>query len=140
MSESTATFKELEKAGSYLFHGTSNGEIVEFEPRQAMSHGQKDGEPCVAASEHLDPAIFMAIFSGRVSCGWDSNGTSFGFYLGKSDFEKAKQEDWKGYVYAFDRSSFNVYGSWEWRSHKNVRPVQKAEVSFDDLPKDIDLR
>lgn len=134
------SFKKLEGTETYAFHGTSNGKIIEFEPRQAISHGQKDGEPCVAASEHLDPAISMAIFSGRVSCGWDSDEKSFGFYLDRSDFEKAKKECWKGYVYVLERSSFSMYGGWEWRSHKNVMPIQKFEVSFEDLPKDIKVR
>lgn len=132
--------KKLERLGSYVFHGTPNGEIVEFEPRQAMSHGKEDGEPCIAASEHIDPAIFMAIFSGRVLCGWNANETSFGFYAMKNDFEKASIEGWKGYVYVFERSNFYQYDGWEWRSHKKVKPLFKVEVSYYDLPKDIELR
>lgn len=140
MSGNAAALKRLERTGAYLFHGSPNGEITEFEPRQAMSHGEKDGKPCVAASEHLDPAIFMAIFSGRISCGWNSTNDSFGFYMNKQDFETAKRENWNGYVYVFDCSSFKKHLAWEWRAYSSVKPHQKIEVAFSDLPKDIDLR
>lgn len=140
MSNNAIALKKLEETGSYLFHGTPNGKIAEFEPRQAMSLGQKDGQPCVAASEYSDPSIFMAIFSGRVSCGWSSNKDNFGFYMSKRDYEMAKKENWKGYVYTFDRSNFNKYLAWEWRAYDRVKPLKKIEVDFSDLPKDIDLR
>lgn len=140
MSNSTLALEKLEEAGHYLFHGTPDGKIAEFEPRQAMSHGEKDGKPCVAASEHLDPAIFMAIFSGRASCGWNPNKDSFGFYMSKQAYEMAKRENWKGYVYIFNRSNFEKYLAWEWRAYDKVKPLKKIEVAFSDLPKDIDLR
>jgi len=131
--------RELEATGKYLFHGTATDNINLFEPRQAMSHGQKDGTPCVAASEYADPAIFMAIFSGRVSCGWDSNGSNFGFHLKKSDYDEVKTAGWSGFVYVFDRSEFKPYAVWEWRTTTRVSPMKKLSVTFADLPSEIDL-
>jgi hypothetical protein len=133
------TLKELEKTRSYLFHGTPNGNIDVFEPRQAMSHGKKDGEPCIAASIYIEPAIFMAIFSGRVSCGWNSNDSGFGFYLKKSDYDHAKSENWFGYVYVFEKELFIPHMAWEWRAFQHIKPFKKIKVTFSDLPKGIKL-
>lgn len=131
--------RELETTGKYLFHGTAADNIDIFEPRQAMSHGKNDGAPCIAASEYVDPAVFMAIFSGRVTCGWNSTDTSFGFYLKQFDYDMARAEGWNGFVYVFNRAEFKPYLAWEWRAHTKVKPLKKLEVSFEDLPYEIQL-
>ncbi len=143
MSEAHILLKEMEKNGNYLFHGTASGNIVSFEPRQAVSHGVKHGKPCVAVSERIEPAVFMAILGSRVSSGWDSADTSdFGFFLKREDFEKVRQQQVSGYVYVFDRNQtvFSRFTDWEWRAHENIEPLQKIEVTFADLPKKIELR
>ncbi len=143
MSESLRKLKKMEQTGKYLFHGTTSGSIVSFEPRQAISDGVKHGEPCVAASEYIEPAIFMAILGSRVSSGWNSDEPSdFGFYLKETDFETLRRHNATGYVYIFDRNTtvFNPFMGWEWRAHENVEPLQKIEVNFADLPKKIELR
>lgn len=130
----------LEEAGDYVFHGSPNGGIELFEPKQAVSHGIKDGKPCVAAAEYVDPAIFMSIFSGKVHCGWDSNSPDgFGFYLQRSDFEKIKNENCSGYVYVFRKADhkFEQHQDWEWRTHTKVKPLKRIQVKFSDLPRNI---
>jgi hypothetical protein len=46
-------------------------------------------------------------------------------------------------VYVFDKKDFEPYNrdgkvtekSMEWRAYKSVKPIEKIEVNFDDLPK-----
>lgn len=132
--------RELEKTNKHLFHGSLSGEIEEFEPRQARSHGKDDGAPCVAASELVGPAIFMAVLGSRKLGGWNINkNREIVYYLLRSEFDKATTENWAGFVYVLDRDRtiFKVHQAWEWRAHTHVKPTQVIRVGMGDLPKNI---
>lgn len=134
--------KELERKKRYVFHGSSNGDTKILEPRQAISHGKPDGVPAVFAAEVIEPAIFMAVLGNRHVGGWGKGKIErgrFGFYVKKSDYQKAKKEQWHGYVYVLRREDFDHYGAWEWRTSRPVKPVKIIRVGIDDLPTEIDV-
>lgn len=134
--------QEFEKTNKYLFHGSMNGEIQEFKPRQAYSGGEADGEPCVAASAFIDPAIFMAVLGSRKLGGWmnGQDGETI-YYLLRSELNQAIAENWTGFVYVLNRDQdvFKPYREFEWRAHTNVVSIEKIKVGIDDLPKNIKL-
>ena len=122
----------------YLYHGSSDGSIELFEPRQAISFGKPDGIPAIHASDQLEPAIFMAVLGSRHVGGWGlKNGTKFGFFIIDSHFDEAKQEGWSGYVYELPKDRFSKRRDWEWAATEAIKPVKKYKVGIKDLPKDI---
>jgi hypothetical protein len=132
--------KELAETGKYLFHGSATNNIALLEPRQAMSHGEPDGKPCIAASESVEPAVFMAVLGSRHTGGWGRGNPprgQYGFYVRKKDYEKAETERWHGYVYVLPRNVFGHFAAWEWRAFTPVRPFKMIEVGFYDLPSNI---
>ena len=132
---------ELETSGLYVFHGTMNDDINAFEPRQALSFQKPDGEPAIFAAANIQPAIFMAILGSRKVAGWDSDRfiPPFGFFIAQSSWDKAKQENWEGYVYALPKQNFVKGNGWVWRATEKVKPVGKFLVGIDDLPTEITI-
>lgn len=121
-----------------LYHGSNNGDIEKFEPRQAVSFGKPDGPPAVHASGELDPAIFMAVLGSRYVGGWGlKNGTKFGFFVIDSHLKEARRENWAGFVYLLPKETFKNRRGWEWISTKAVAPIKRYEVGIKDLPTDI---
>jgi hypothetical protein len=134
--------KELESTKQYVFHGSSDGNIKILEPRQAMSWGKPDGMPAVCAAAAIEPAIFMAVLGSKHVGGWGKGKIErgqFGFYLKKSDYQKAKQGQWRGYVYILSREDFEHYVAWEWRASRAVKPVKIIQVGINDLPAAIEI-
>ena len=81
----------------------------------------------------------MAVLGSRKVAGWDSSKFTppFGFYISASNWDKAQKEKWAGYVYVLNRQGFEKGSGWVWRSLKNVKPIDKVQVTFLDLPKEI---
>ncbi len=131
--------RKLYETGLYVFHGSSSGTIAVLEPRQAYSHGEPDGAPCVVAPEVISPAVFMAVLGSKKVGGWGKKHGEFGFYINESSMQKAVQEDWSGYVYVLDRSNFVRHQAWEWRTSIAVKPIVVVAVGMVDLPSDIEL-
>ena len=132
----------LEKSGKYLFHGSSDGDILELEPRQPWSHRKKDGHPCVAASDIIEPPIFMAVLGSKKLGGWEkdpNDDKQVRYYVTKNDMEKAKKEEWHGYVYILkkDSAKFRQHKGFEWRSSDHVKPIKRIRVGLGDLPSNI---
>jgi hypothetical protein len=152
MSPSKQKLLELEKSGKYVFHGTSE-DIEIFEPRQARNYFdgkyENDGEPAVYASDHVEYAIFMAIFNKRncpISCYSRSGATSttgqppvLVFGAKKSTIEQLTNEA-KGWVYVFDKSTFKLRNDpgVEYVSQVHVKPLERILVKKEDLPRNIE--
>ena len=139
---------DLESTGNYVFHG-SDGEIEEFEPRQAHNfidgENHPDGDPAVFASSVAEYAIFMAIIN-KTNCSKghrSSSGTTNGIttYKATQDTLDQLKEDSSGWVYVFNKDEFEnrKEGGVEYTSFANVRPIEKIKVSKIDLPSDIGI-
>jgi hypothetical protein len=137
----TERLSELEATDLYVFHGSMNDDIDIFEPRQALSFQKPDGEPAIFAAASIQPAIFMAILGSRKAAGWDSDKFTqpFGFFIAKSSWNKALQENWEGYVYALPKEKFIKGNGWVWRSTERVKPIDKFLVNTGDLPTNITI-
>lgn len=147
---------QLEATDEHLFHGSPNGNIEILEPRQSThipdltnpDESILDGQPAVAATPYAELATFRAIINGKNVPIKHTSG--FGITDREKSFRVSSPEvlehakDKKGYVYVFDKKDFKPYdrdnpdnprdGVMEWRSHTPVRPIDKIEVSSDDLP------
>ncbi len=138
---------DLEATGNYVFHG-SDGEIEEFEPRQAHNfiggENHPDGDPAVFTSSAAEYAIFMAIIN-KTNCpqGYRSgSGTTNGETTYRATQETLNQlkEDSSGWVYVFNKDEFdNRKGGVEYTSFTSVKPVERIRVSKKDLPQSIEL-
>ncbi len=63
----------------------------------------------------------------------------FGFYLSKSDWERANHEQWSGFVYIVNRLDFVQKDRWEWICPHETTVVANVLVTINDLPKDITI-
>jgi hypothetical protein len=159
-SMSKEYLKQLEQTGEYVFHGSPNGEIEELEPRQSThvpdfskpTEFILDGKPSIAATPNHQFAIFRALINGKNVPIDHTSG--FGFQTNENgdlvpNFRVSAKEvlehvkDKKGHVYVLPKSQFKPYDrdgieserpSMEWRSESTVKPVEKVEVAYDDLP------
>ena len=132
---------ELQRSGKYVFHGSSNGNISELEPRQAMSHGKPYGKPAVYADIKIEHPIFMAVLGSKWVGGWgDLTLPGAGFYIDKKSWEKAHKENWLGYIYVLPKVDFISKEGNEWVAYKKVKPIEIIKVGISDLPKDITVR
>lgn len=140
--------KEYEKQG-YLFHGSPN-KIELLEPKQAFSsYGSdtlvKHGEPSVSATPFVELAIFRSIINDKNAP--DDHDSSFGynsdigllFSVSEKTLNQAKGK--KGFVHILPLEGFKKFSNtiMEWRSEKEVKPIDIIKVSFEDLPKNIEI-
>ncbi|OGY39545.1 MAG: hypothetical protein A2418_03265 [Candidatus Brennerbacteria bacterium RIFOXYC1_FULL_41_11] len=141
---------ELERTGQYVFHGSEDGEIEVFEPRQAFNFigGKKveDDKPGVHATPVVAVAIFMALFNGKncpqgfsSSFVWDKNKHKVIFSATKQGIDQLKMGDASGYVYIFDKGLFQWRKHIEYISYNVAKPIKKIKVDFSDLPEDIKI-
>lgn len=149
MNKNREKLIELSKSAKYVFHGTNNGDIDIFEPRQAYNHNEdgqryKDGNPAVFASDNIESSIFFAIMRS-----FFMRGSSFSvkmisgeLKLGatKNRIEYLKKNDVFGYVYVFDKKDFfkRKERSSENVCEKKVKPVYKIKVSNKDIAVKVD--
>jgi len=146
--------KKYSESGKYVFHGSPNGGIEVFKPRQAYNWNEKgekipDGKPAVFATEVLDIAIFFALFNHQTMPIKNSI-FSFDYKDDGRYFLKASQNkiDYftnnlvQGWVYVFDKEDFFSRGdkSGEMVSEKRVKPVDVVLVQNDDLEKEVLVR
>ena len=147
---------QLESEGLYLFHGSPTADIEEFELRQSTHivdiekpHEMiNDGEPAISATPYADIAIFRSIINRKnidkiditSSFGSNSEGELEFSVSNPEILEKARGGT--GFVYVFDKNNFAPYSrdgvahesGMEWRSYKQVKPIQVVPVNFDDMP------
>ncbi len=135
----------LELSGQYLFHGSGNGEIAQFEPRQSIDANiGPDGEPAVFASNAAEYAIFMAVVAPLGRCSaltTDVNGAHSIRYAAKPETLAKLTEGSHGWVYVFDKEGFVSHrdATTEFKNLSHVTPVKKIRVSRRDLPKSIEI-
>ena len=140
----------LEKSGKFVFHGTAE-EVESLEPRQAIDTKKGlDRKPAVFASVAADYAIFRAILHDRNL----PSGASFVFATGATAHKDgsftlkfkapkaaldALPDSTFGYVYVFDKKSFNQIPGRrvECESNVPVKPIKKIKVLKRDLPSNI---
>lgn len=139
--------RTLETEEKYVFHGSEDGNISVFEPRQAYTvvNGKdvEDDKPAVHASLVAEVAILMALIN-RKNCpgGYDSG---FKYKDGKAVLHVSRQglnqltNDTKGFVYVFSKEDFIPRGKLQSISYFEVKPIKVIEVTKDDLPKDIEI-
>lgn len=143
---------ELEKLDKYVFHGSGEN-LEKLEPRQALNYTteipEKDGRPAIFASQSVDYAIFMAIINKNnclkgLRSGANTSSRKDGTY--KITFSATKETlkqltpESSGWVYVFDRVSFQKIKPTEFVSYNKVTPLEKIKVSMQDLPNNIKLK
>lgn len=148
ISEAKRKLFHIEVMGKYVFHG-SDGDIEEFEPRQAHNYVNgtniPDGEPAIFAISKADYAIFLAIVN-KHNCPKGSR-SSAGMRDGNLKFKATEetlsqlQDSASGYVYVFNNDQFSQRreGGVEFVSFQNVTPIEKIKVTKMDLPEQIEI-
>lgn len=138
---------QLEKEGSYVFHG-SEYKLEILEPRQAYTivDGKKidDDKPSVHASPVADIAIFMALIN-KLNCPggyrsgfeYDDRKKKVVFTATRKTLDQLKNA--RGFVHVFDKDSFRTRTLIESISYDPVKPVKIIEVGTDDIPKEIEI-
>lgn len=111
----------------FLYHGTINEDIEEFEPRSAPERPEED--PAVYASPDLDIAT-QSMANKFVSNGGIVDGIKF--VCIPMTREEFMREDKGGTVYVLPNNSFNMnnglgLGEKEWISKTPVKPIKKIK-------------
>ncbi len=139
----------LEKTGKFVFHGSPASFDV-AEPKQAKNINETTGEmekhgtPAISATVLAEHAIFRSLVNeklcpkdGETKFGADEQGLLH-FSATQNLIDIARSG--KGKVYVFDKDKFeNFEGGPEWRSSEPVSPIEIIEVTFEDLPKNIEV-
>lgn len=136
----------LEKEGKYVFHGSPDV-IAVLEPRQAYNRSketgnmEKDGEPAVFATPYADVAIFRALTDtkgvrGESTSQFGIDGDNLHFSATKNILEAAKTK--VGKVYVLDKQKFQDFEGMQCRSVETNEPIEVVDVTFDDLPQNIE--
>lgn len=136
----------LEKEGKYVFHGSPDN-IAVLEPQQAYNRSketgnmEKDGEPAVFATQYADVAIFRALtdtrgVSGESTSQFGIDGDKLHFSATKNILEAAKTK--VGKVYVLDKQKFQDFEGMQCRSSEIIEPIKVIEVTFEDLPQNIE--
>ncbi len=147
---------ELAATGMYVFHGSPDPHIEEFEPRQAHNYDAStdtnvpDGAPAVFASDRVDIPIFMALFNRTHSANSASvlSGTGVRsdgevrkgeFRATKNLIDGVRKPGVYGIVYVFDRSQFlpREPGSSEWICNTVIHPTMALTVYISDFPEKV---
>jgi hypothetical protein len=145
---------KLEETGKHVFHGSADGTIKKLEPRQGKhitdiskpTETILDGNPAVSATPYSDIATFRALVNNRNI--YFSHHSGFGIRDGKKEFRVSSEKvldavkDKKGFVYVFNKDEFEPYSrdgipdekNMEWRSYKEVEPIDVIEVDSSHLP------
>ncbi len=142
----TEKLKEYEKQG-YLFHGSPD-KISVLKPIQPFSYDEKlgkmveHGNPSVVATSFLNVSVFRSIVNRKNAP--DEHDSAFGngsnglnFKASSKTLDQAKNK--KGFVHVLDKKGFERFSGMEWRSKEEVKPIDIIEVSFDNLPENIEL-
>ena len=138
---------ELEKTRKYLFHGSPDPQVEEFEPRQGYTvrDGMREPDefPAIFASSRADYAILMAIINitncpagSQSGLGKKSpdRGAPWRFWASEKTHVQLTDES-SGVVYVFNREDFDQRGdSAEFRSIQNRKPLKSIAVTRRDLP------
>lgn len=117
----------LGKKPRFLYHGSPNGEIEEFEPRTDTGSGKQFG-PLVYASHDLTTAtIFMFRFKGTMSTG---RFYRIPYTIITQNRESFITNDKGGFIYYLPSDTFSSdpkrgLGQYEWASSVPVRPIKK---------------
>ena len=133
----------LEQTGLFVFHGSSEPNLLELHPRQATTiiNAQRvnDGDPAVVATERCDIAIFRALTKNARRSNFGIHNGEMYFKVDESSYNDLKDSKACSYVYVFKKEGFNVWNEMESRSLEPVKPDQVIQVTFDDLPTNIRL-
>ncbi len=118
---------EKKEKPPFLYHGTINDDIEEFEPRSAPE--RPDENPAVYASPDLEIAA-QSMANKFVSNGGILNGRKF--VCIPITREEFIQQDHGGTVYVFSSDSFEInkgigLGDKEWVSKTPVKPKEKIQ-------------
>lgn len=146
ISSNRERLHELEQTGKFVFHGSPHV-LEKLEPHQAKTMSKEksemvdDGKPAVITSPFADIAVFRSLFN-KINI--KNNYTSSFSYLNNNLFFSTNSKSLEqaknciGYVYIFNKKDFQQYSSMEYRSEKSVKPIEVLEVTFEDLPRNID--
>ena len=150
MSDTRERLLALETDGRFLFHG-SPILVEKLIPKQPTNFDKKTGkeerhgDPCVAATNFAEIAIFRAIINPR-NFPDKGYGSSFGMTSKENVRLTVKRRVWQqrkgkmGYVYVFSLNGFSRFSRMEWRSECEVKPLEVITVSVEDLPKNIKVK
>jgi len=147
LSKSKKRLMLLEKRGEVVFHGSPYN-IEVLEPRQAYNRNkqtgkmEKDGKPAVFATPYTEVAIFRSLIDhnsvkGSSSSQFGMNGNEFSFSATKNLFDQTRKNI--GRIYILDKKKFHTFEGMQCKSFKKILLLEVIEVTFEDLPKKIEI-
>lgn len=129
----------------FLFHGSTNGQIEELEPRFAADDDKSkefNNDNAIFATEYPESAILFGIINRSFlpealqDLTWGVNWLDSGVV--QAELPKAWLDELtnlKGYLYILPRESFKTKtpGGGQYKSYVAVKPISKIQVNFQDF-------
>lgn len=133
-NETTAQYLKRLKDMGFLFHGSSNPDIEELEPRKTVDpHVDRNSDTAVFASDNPTWSAIFGVFGGKgKSWATDVRGNEVIAKIPVSD--KAEVEGGTGIVYVLPKTTFiENDGAGQYKSHEPVKPILKVPVNYTDF-------
>ena len=130
--ETTATYLNRLKEMGFLFHGSSNDNIEQLEPRYAYDrYNEVNTDTAVFATDNVTLTVIFGVYGGHK--GWSTH-TKKGQVFAKIPLrDKELLENTRGTVYVLPKKVFEkIEGTVQYKSHETVKPVTKVSVSLND--------
>jgi len=136
--ESVVKFLEKKKKEGFLFHGSSNDSIVEFEPRKSNDPTSKwNSQKAVYASSEPVWSTIFAVYQGGQTWSTDDEvkedkNPSFVTRIPTSFQDEIGR--WTGHVYVLPKDGFkqDPTNPIQFRSFDPVQPIDSIKVTIND--------
>jgi len=123
-----------------LYHGSNDGEITHFSPRQNQSSTEFASKKAVFATDLLPLAALYSVIlrtglNSRVN-GAFYEGERLLYFYAISHVQPIDQVLIPGFLYILDRSEFSVDPGdpHHWACEHEVKPLQRISISPEDIP------
>ena len=131
-SETTAQYLKRLKDMGFLFHGSSNPDIEELEPRATVDpYIERNTDTAVFASNNPTWSTIFGVYGGNKGWATDVRGDEVLAKIPAA--QKNVVETGSGMVYVLPKETFKENDdAGQYKSHETVKPILKVSVTFAD--------
>lgn len=134
-AETTLEYLERVKKMGYLFHGSTDNQIQELEPRYTFDPQSKNNtDRAVFATNNITLTTIFGLYGGHK--GWSTYSKNNAIVSRIPISHKGLVEKTIGSVYVLSPDTFKKIGNGEqFKSQKKIMPIKRVDVTIGDYYK-----